>query len=319
MGSSAVRVWVLTWEGSSCFPLQYVCMDATLKNHVIGVTSWLPIIPRAAPGSEREAGLRSVLTKAEEELESTSPTSTLWLLASITIFFFSKTGWPSSQTTHFKDKPCCWWSLSRSCIACLSLRGVGTPALTSAFEQPSAQRAVLHHRFCPACSRAAGCCSHVPQADWKSQGWQRPYQPTCPPCWSPSEGASGVGVHSRRALRGSGLIALLLGAGELLCGVVPVLCNTQGAACLLPNPSRRAFRRLPPKAVTTCSSLLSKGKAPQYTREGKDTSRWAPLNSPLVASESVNLNKAASAATYRQCTMNLRTALQTPLETAFLH
>lgn len=37
MGCSAVRGQALTWEASSCFPLQHVCMDAVLKN-IIGVT-----------------------------------------------------------------------------------------------------------------------------------------------------------------------------------------------------------------------------------------------------------------------------------------
>lgn len=92
------------------------------------------------------------------------------------------------------------------------------------------------------------------------------------------------------------------GIGE----VFSILCNKKRAACLRLKFSRCAFRRLLPKAVTTCSSLLSNGKAAQYTHKGKDASHRAPLNSPLVASEIINLNKAASTATYGQCTMNLK-------------
>lgn len=55
-------------------------------------------------GEGEEAGLSSVPTKTEEELESTSPTSALRLLASVTNFFFLLKPARSSQTSHLRDE-----------------------------------------------------------------------------------------------------------------------------------------------------------------------------------------------------------------------
>lgn len=163
------------------------------------------------------------------------------------------------------------------CIARLSLQGLGSPALASAFKQPSAQRAVLHHRFRPACGRAGSCCSHIPLADGESQDWQCPRCPTCPPRWS--KGTSGVGMHSPGAPGGFRLMLLLLEAEQLPCPsplasagsfLSRVINRELLASCLSPQ----AFHRLLPKAVTTCSSSLSnerEGCAVHAQRQGHIT------------------------------------------------
>lgn len=99
-----------------------------------------------------------------------------------------------------------------------------------------------------------------------------------------------------------------------ICRVISILCKKQRAACFLRKSSCCAFFSLPPKAVTTCSSMLPNGKAAQYTHEGKNTSHELHLIPPYWLVSPLILIKLPP-----QPHMNLNTALQSPFEIAFLH
>lgn len=162
-------------------------------------------------------------------------------------------------------------------------RGLHRPSFSAGFEEPCP-------RFCLQAALSSACCAASPLSPGvrpsrqlllahpnsrrgKSE-WQCPRWPTCPSRWS--KATSGVGMHSRGASGGFRLMLLLLGAEQLPCpsplaSAGPFLSCVINRDLLASCLSPQAFHRLLPKAVTTCSSSLSNGKAARYMQKGKDT------------------------------------------------